>query len=73
MIEYAEPKDKINSIHYPVGMELNIKVGRDKPKPHKVVEEHRDFVVVSNGIYNFCISKVDLYYQPQLEVDEIEN
>lgn len=73
MIEYAELKEKINSIHYPIGMKLNIKVGRDKSKPHTVVEEHRDFVVVNNGIYNFCVSKVDLFYSPSVEVDEFED
>lgn len=73
MIDYAEPKEKINSIHYPIGMEINIKVGRGKPKPHRVVEDHRDYVVVNNGFYNFCVSKADLYYSPSVEVDEFEH
>ena len=73
MLDYAEPLAKIESIRYPVGMEIAVEVGGKRGyerKMHKVVEEHKHFVVMDAGNYKYCLSKTDLYYLPTIRVEE---
>ena len=69
--DYAVGLREIYKIHYPVGTEIKVKINKEDVMC-KVVSESLHFVVLTNGTYQFCISKADLYYKPVLEeeVDE---
>jgi hypothetical protein len=76
MLDYGMTLAEIESSHYPVGMEIEVEVGNKKKgyerKTHKVVENHKHFVVLNNGLYNYCIGKPDLVYETVIRVEEVE-
>ena len=65
---------EIETRHYPVGMEINVEVGNRskvyRKTTHKVVEDHKHHVVLSNGTYRYCVTKADMFYLPVIRVEE---
>ncbi len=61
-----EPKSlwQINQeVWYNSGDKILIRDKADKPTEYTVVDCYWNTVVLTNGKYNFCVQKVDIYYR----------
>lgn len=66
-----EPKSlwQINKeVWYNPGEKILIRDKADKPTEYTVVDCYWNTVVLTNGKYNFCVQKVDIYYRLPVEI-----
>lgn len=64
MVTLAE----INKLWYDPGTRVLVRVKGGKSKEFTCVDCLWDKVMLSNGFYNFSVSKTDIYYRLEVEV-----